>query len=170
MSSNRKKIIEPWEIVRETCGRGTKIAMFACFCPSKKPLFSLFRQILPFPAKIKKNKKMPILVSTNPIFCAQGLPNWWKKSTLTRAGTNRQKKQRPFSLVWWRHQTEWNQTSPVCSPMWTFFCRNDFLNRFIRSRDIVSKLLSPPTVQLYKRHFQCLNNQLEKSNLTQVTR
>ena len=52
MSSNRKKIVEPWEIVRETCGRGTKIAMFACFCPSKKPLFSLFLQILPFPAKI----------------------------------------------------------------------------------------------------------------------
>ena len=31
------------------------------------------------------------------------------------------KKQCPFLLVWWRHQIEWNQTSPVCSPMWTFF-------------------------------------------------
>ena len=59
MSSNRKKIIEPWEIVRETCGRGTKIEIFACFCPSKKPLFSLFLQILPFPAKIQ-NKKTSI--------------------------------------------------------------------------------------------------------------
>ena len=75
MSSNRKKIIEPREIIRETCGRGTKIAMFACFCSSKKPLFSLFLQILPFPAKIQKNKKMNQLVSTNPIFCAQGLLN-----------------------------------------------------------------------------------------------
>ena len=31
--------------------------MFACFCPSKKPLFSLFRQILPFQAEIQKIKK-----------------------------------------------------------------------------------------------------------------
>ena len=92
MSSNRKKIIEPWEIVRETCGRGTKIEIFACFCPSKKPLFSLFFQILPFPAKIKKTNKMPLLVSTNPIFCAQCLPNLWKKSTLKRAWRTDKKK------------------------------------------------------------------------------
>ena len=85
MSSNRKKIIEPWEIVRETCGRGTKIEIFACFCPSKKPLFSLFLQILPFPAKIQDKNTFIRLVSTNPIFCAQCLPNWWRKSTLKRA-------------------------------------------------------------------------------------
>ena len=85
MSSNRKKIIEPWEIARETCGRATKIAMFACFWPPKKPLFSLFLQILPFPAKIPKNNQIIHLGSTNPIFCAQCLPNWWKKSTLKRA-------------------------------------------------------------------------------------
>ena len=85
MSSNRKKIIEPWEIVRETCGPPTKIAKFACFCPSKKPLFSLFLEILPFPAKIQIKKTSTRLVSTNPIFCAQCLPNWWRKSTLKRA-------------------------------------------------------------------------------------
>ena len=121
MSSNKKKIIEPWEIVRETCGRGTKIEIFACFCPSKKPLFSLFLQILPFPAKIQNKKTSTRLVSTNPIFCAQCLPNWWRKSTLKREWRTDKKKQRPFSLVWWRHQTEWNQTSPVCSPMCTSF-------------------------------------------------
>ena len=92
MSSNRKKIIEPWEIVRETCGRGTKIEIFACFCPSKKPLFSLFLQILPFPAKIRNKKTSTRLVSTNPIFCAQCLPNWWRKSTLKRAWRTDQKK------------------------------------------------------------------------------
>ena len=126
MSSNRKKIIEPWEIVRETCGRGTKIEIFACFCPSKKPLFSLFLQILPFPAKIQDKNTFIRLVSTNPIFCAQCLPNWWRKSTLKREWRTDKKKQRPFLLVWWRHQTEWNQTSPVCSPMWTFFLSKRF--------------------------------------------
>ena len=85
MSSNRKKKIEPWEIVRETCGSPTKIAMFACFCPSKKPLFSLFLHILPFPAKIQNTNTSIRLGSTNPIFCAQCLPNWRKKSTLKRA-------------------------------------------------------------------------------------
>ena len=54
MSSNRKKIIEPWEIVRETCGRPTKIAMFACFCPSKKPLFYFFFKFSRFQPKFKK--------------------------------------------------------------------------------------------------------------------
>ena len=121
MSSNRKKIIEPWEIVGETCGSPTKIAMFACFCPSKKPLFSLFLQIPSFPAKIQNKNTSIRLGSTNPIFCAQCLPNWRRKSTLKRALRTDKKKQRPFLLVWWRHQTEWNQTSPVCFPMWTIF-------------------------------------------------
>ena len=87
MSSIRKKILEPWEIVRETCGLATKIAMFTCFCPSKKPLFSLFLQILPFQAEIQKikSKKGPQKVSANPIFCTQDLPNRWKKSTLKQA-------------------------------------------------------------------------------------
>ena len=59
MSSIREKIIEPQEIVRETCGHDTEIAMFACFCfcPSKKPLFSPFLQILLFQPKFKKIKK-----------------------------------------------------------------------------------------------------------------
>ena len=121
MSSDRKKIIEPWEIVRETCGSPTKIAMFVCFCPSKKRLFSLFLQILPFPAKIWNKKTFIRLGSTNPIFCAQCLPNWWRKSTLKRGWRTDKKKHRLFLLVWWRHRTECNQTSPVCSTMWAFF-------------------------------------------------
>ena len=92
MSSDRKKILEPWEIVRETCGSPTKIAMFACFCPSKKPLFSLFLQILPFPAKLQSKKTFTQLGSTNPIFCAQCLPNWWRKSTLKRGWRTDKKK------------------------------------------------------------------------------
>ena len=76
---------EKSSLVREACGRPTKIAMFAWFCPSKKPLFSLFLQILPFPAKIQNKKTLIRLVSTNPKFCAQCLPNWWRKSTLKRA-------------------------------------------------------------------------------------
>ena len=129
------------------------------FAHPKNLFFHFFFEFSRFQPKFKKTNKMPLLGSTNPIFCAQFLPNWWKKSTLKRAWQTDKKKQLHFLLVWWRHQTEWNQTSPVCSPMWTFFfCRNDFLNRFIRSRDIVEKLLSSPTVQLYKRHFQCLNN------------
>ena len=66
MSSNRKKIIEPWEIVGETCGSPTKIAMFACFCPSKKPLFSLFLQILPFPAENSKQKYVHSIMVNKP--------------------------------------------------------------------------------------------------------
>ena len=96
MSCNRKKIIEPWQIVRKTCGSPTKIAMFACFCPSKKPLFSLFLQILPFPAKIQNKNTSIRLWSTNPIFCAQCLPNWRRKSTLRRALRTDKKKTTSF--------------------------------------------------------------------------
>ena len=121
MSSNRKKIIEPWEIVRETCGSPTKIAMFACFCSSKKRLFSLFLQILPFPAKIRNKKTFIRLGSTNPIFLRPMSSKLMKEEYPKKRMTDGQKKHRLFLLVWWRHRTEWNQTSPVCSTMWTFF-------------------------------------------------
>ena len=138
MSSNRKKIIEPWEIVRETCGRGTKVEIFACFCPSKKPLFSLFLQILPFPAKIRNKKTSTRLVSTNPIFCAQCLPNWRRKSTLKRALRTDKKKTTSFFA---RVMTSSNRMKSNFARLFPYvddlFWLNDFLNRFIRSRDIV---------------------------------
>ena len=43
--------------------------------------------ILPFQAEIQKNLWM---VSTNPIFCTQGLPNWWKKRTPNTSVTDGQ--------------------------------------------------------------------------------
>ena len=138
MSSNRKKIIEPWEIVRETCGRGTKIEIFACFCPSKKPLFSHFLQILPFPAKIQDKNTFIRLVSTNPIFCAQCLLNWWRKSTLKRALRTDKKKTTSFFA---RVMTSSNRMKSNFARLFPYvdvlFWLNDFLNRFIRSRDIV---------------------------------
>ena len=139
MSSNRKKIIEPWEIVRETCGRGTKIEIFACFCPSKKPLFSLFLQILPFPAKIQNKKTSTRLVSTNPIFCAQCLPNWWRKSTLKREWRTDKKKKTTsfFARVMTSSNRMKSNFARVFPYVHVLLNRNDFSIRFIRSRYIV---------------------------------
>ena len=138
MSSNRKKIIEPWEIVRETMWTWTKNRNFAFFCPSKKPLFSLFLQILPFPAEIQKKKNAIRLVSTNPIFRAHGLPNWWKKSTLKKSWRTDKKKTSSFFA---RVMTSSNRMESNFARVFPYvdvlFCRNDFLNRFICSRDIV---------------------------------
>ena len=50
------KTIKPREIVRETCGRATKTAMFACFCPTKKPLFYFFFKFSHFQSKFRKIK------------------------------------------------------------------------------------------------------------------
>ena len=126
MSSNRKKIIEPWEVVRETCRRDTKIAIFACFCPSKKPLFSLFLQILPFQAEIQENQTVFWMVSTNPIFCTHGLPNWWKNNTLKKRDQRTKKNNVLFCSCDDVIKSEWNQTSPVSSPMWMFFLSKQF--------------------------------------------
>ena len=137
MSSNRKKIIEPWEIVRETCGRGTKIEIFACFCPSKKPLFSLFLQILQFPAKIQDKNTFIRLVSTNPIFCAQCLPNWWRKSTLKRAWRTNKKTTSFLARVMTSSNRMKSNFARVFPYVDVLFWLNDFLDRSIRSRYIV---------------------------------
>ena len=52
------------------------IIIIIIILPIQKTFFHFFFQILPFPAEIQKNNKILLLVSTKPIFCAQGLTNW----------------------------------------------------------------------------------------------
>ena len=96
-------------------GHDTKIAMFACFYIFKKPLFSLFLQILEFPAKIQKNNKIPLLVSTNPIFCTQS-------SKLMKE--EYPKEQHPFLLVIKPNGIKLRPCVPLCG--W-IFCQKDFI-------------------------------------------
>ena len=158
MSSNRKKIIEPWEIVRETMWTWTKNRNFAYFCPSKKPLFSLFLQILPFPAEIQKKKNAIRLVSTNPIFRAHGLPNWWKKSTLKKSWRTDKKK----NIVHFCSCDDVMKTNGIklrpCVPL----CGRSFLSkRFSESVHLFQRYCLKTASSAHritlKRHLQCLN-------------
>ena len=144
MSSNRKKIMEPWEIAWETCRRGTKIEIFACFCPSKKPLFSLFLQILPFPAKIQNKNTFIRLVSTNPIFLRPMSSKLMKEEYLKKSVTDGQIKKTTsfFARVMTSSNRMKSNFARVFPYVDVLFCRNDFLDRFIRSRDIVLKTVS----------------------------
>ena len=78
------------------CKKNSHVCLFL---PIKKPLFSLFLQILPFLAQIQENKKNLLIVSANLIFCTQDLPESMKEKYSNTSFTDRQKKQRCFSLV-----------------------------------------------------------------------
>ena len=129
MSSIRKKIVVPGEIVGRPvgCWLLTKIALFGLFLPIQKTYFFTFSSNSPVSSRNSYKWKNVLDVSINPIFCTSNLPNRWKKHTLNGLyGRMDQKKQRPFLFVWWHYRTEWNQTSPVCSSMSTFFLSKRF--------------------------------------------
>ena len=137
MSSIRKKIKEPWDIDRETCGRATEIAMFACFCPSKKTSFFTFSLNSPVSSRNSKKLKKRLEVWTNPIFCTPDRASWSTASTLNRPLRTDKKKQSRFLLVWWRHLTECYNPFPLFLILCQSFSGwTNFQNRWTRSREI----------------------------------
>ena len=142
MSPNRKKIIEPWEIVRETCGSPTKIAMFACFAHPKNLFFHLFFKISRFQPKFKTKIRPLNLGQQTRYFAPNAFPTDEGRVPLKEDDGRTKKNNVLFCScddVIGPNGIKLRPFAPLCDVLlWL----NDFLNRFIRFQRYCLKTVS----------------------------